>query len=70
MKRPAAVHCEDCRYEWHSATIVEGLRLLGSCPRCNGPLCFDRPALPAVAEVGRPVSSAAPHMVLGLPRDW
>ncbi len=72
---PPAVHCTSCEREWHSEAMAEGLRLIGSCPRCGGDLCFDAPA-PAMAHAdsvemiaadadGRPA-----HMILGMPRGW
>jgi hypothetical protein len=51
--------------------MVDGLRLLGSCPKCGGDLEFrDQPHLagpgsdPPVDRAGR----LAPHLVLGIPR--
>jgi hypothetical protein len=51
--------------------MAEGLRLIGSCPKCNGELEFagatapsDQPSMPA----RQGASDAAPHMVLGVPR--
>jgi hypothetical protein len=47
--------------------MADGLRVLGACPKCKGELEFrDTPeviiaALPAD-------TTAAPHMVLGIPR--
>ena len=66
-RRPPAVACRDCRFAWHSAPMAEGLRLLGSCPRCGGELDFagDEPARPAPVEEAGPHE---PHLVLGLPR--
>lgn len=55
--------------------MAEGLRLIGSCPRCGGELAFATPA-PADAPADTPeqvaasADSRAPHMVLGMPRDW
>jgi hypothetical protein len=63
-----AVHCLGCRYEWHSRAMADGLRLLGSCPKCGGELAF------ADAEPAREASESpnmdvrAPHLVLGVPR--
>jgi hypothetical protein len=48
--------------------MAEGLRLLGTCPKCGGELSF------ADAEPAREASESpkmdvrAPHLVLGLPR--
>ena len=63
-----AVHCVACRYEWHSRVMAEGLRLLGSCPKCGGELEF------AAAQPARQTGESpkmdvrAPHLVLGVPR--
>jgi hypothetical protein len=70
IDRVPAVSCEDCGRSWNSATLVEGLRLVGSCPRCGGALTF-RDAEATAA--GSPVPAAgrdarAPHLVLGIPR--
>jgi hypothetical protein len=49
--------------------MADGLRALGSCPKCNGMLEF-RDAL-AHEEQFEPVPSSgrtAPHLVLGIPR--
>lgn len=50
--------------------MVEGLRLLGLCPRCGGEIEFtDGPpadtGAPGPGDAERPV---APHLVLGIPR--
>jgi hypothetical protein len=71
----AAVHCEGCSYDWRTAAMADGLRLIGSCPRCGGALTFaaDAPVAPPVdtaAELAADTSSRAPHMVLGMPRGW
>ena len=65
--RPPAVKCTDCAFAWHTARMAEGLRLLGSCPRCGGRLEFPDPtaAEDPGAEAAPPVE---PHLVLGLPR--
>jgi hypothetical protein len=68
--RPPAVTCHDCGRSWNSATLVEGLRLLGSCPRCGGTLEFREDdgasAGPATPPQGH--ARLAPHLVLGIPR--
>jgi hypothetical protein len=53
--------------------MAEGLRLLGSCPKCDSALefndadrrddRFDSPLRPALAD-----GPTAPHLVLGIPR--
>lgn len=70
MDRPPAVTCTGCERSWNSASMAEGLKLLGACPRCGGALSFadgqERSALDRL-----PVEAAAalaPHMVLGIPR--
>jgi hypothetical protein len=69
MKRDPAVHCTDCAFAWNSAAMADGLRLLGSCPRCGGGLRFrdDAPA-DAVASAPAVSDEVAPHLVLGIPR--
>ena len=63
-----AVQCLACRYEWRSRVMAEGLRLLGTCPKCDGELAFaeDEPA----REAGESpkIDVRAPHLVLGVPR--
>jgi len=48
--------------------MAEGLRLLGSCPRCHGDLVFADDAPVAVSEAPASPAGVAPHMVLGIPR--
>ena len=69
MERTPAVSCSGCHFAWNSAAMAEGLRLLGSCPKCGGGLVFssDAPAPPSVARTA-PEPAAAPHLVLGIPR--
>jgi len=63
-----AVHCLGCQFEWHSRAMADGLRLLGSCPKCGGELEF-APSEPAHEAAGSPKMDArAPHLVLGVPR--
>ena len=70
MTSTPAVSCTDCGFAWNSTTMAEGLRLLGSCPKCGGVLRFRRPiaadAPPAPRAECAP--AVAPHLVLGLPR--
>lgn len=70
MDRPPAVTCVSCQRVWNSASMAEGLRLLGACPRCGGTLEFaetqDRSALDAVTPEA--AVALAPHLVLGIPR--
>ena len=52
--------------------MADGLRALGSCPKCGGELRFAAPApvaadAPAAAP-SQPADERAPHLVLGVPR--
>ena len=64
-RRPAVV-CTQCGFAWNSAMMAYGLRLLGSCPRCDGRLEFAATAPREPEDVG--ATEVAPHMALGLPR--
>ena len=69
MDRIPAVNCSGCGFGWNSAAMAEGLRLLGSCPKCGGELNFNARAPESpTAERARPAAPAAPHLVLGIPR--
>lgn len=68
-----AVRCSSCSFAWNSAAMAEGLRLIGSCPKCGGDLEFrenvidaptDHVPAPPTDQDGR----LAPHLVLGIPR--
>jgi hypothetical protein len=49
--------------------MVDGLRLLGSCPKCSGELVFrDEQRDEDRFEVTAATQQAAPHLVLGIPR--
>lgn len=68
-----AVRCSSCEFKWNSPAMAEGLRLLGSCPKCSGELIFAGDAEPVVhateaAERFAPAALTAPHLVLGIPR--
>lgn len=67
MEHTPAVSCSGCGFAWNSATMAEGLRLLGSCPKCSGELLF-RSEAPAPPRAARFDSAQAPHLVLGIPR--
>lgn len=71
MERTPAVSCSGCGFTWNSDAMAEGLRLLGSCPKCGGALLFraDAPEAPRASrgEVARD-EPVAPHLVLGIPR--
>lgn len=69
------VRCGGCAFQWFSATLAHGLRIVGSCPRCGGALEFlvaveepDEP--PASAEADRRLDALGPAAVLGRPSDW
>lgn len=65
-----AVSCGDCGRTWNSASLAEGLRLLGACPRCGGTLEFRDDAQPVAGPPTPPERQAPvePHLVLGIPR--
>jgi len=63
-----AVHCRDCGFDWNSPAMADGLRLLGSCPKCGGTLTFDAPEPAPEAPEGPIMDVRAPHLVLGVPR--
>jgi hypothetical protein len=62
------VHCLACEYEWHTRVMAEGLRLLGSCPKCGGELEFTDAAPEGEARPLPVVDVRPPHLVLGVPR--
>jgi hypothetical protein len=69
MSDEFAVRCTVCEFRWNTPAMVEGLRILGACPKCRGELEFRADAVEAVAVEARVTDiSAAPHMVLGIPR--
>jgi hypothetical protein len=69
MGQAPAARCQGCDYTWNSAGMVEGLRLIGKCPRCSGQLAFADPSGAAEAPSPDPeVAARAPHLVLGVPR--
>ena len=63
-----AVHCLACQYEWHTRVMAEGLRLLGSCPKCGGELAFADAQPAREAPESPKMDVRAPHLVLGVPR--
>lgn len=68
---PPAVTCSTCSRSWNSASMAEGLRLLGQCPRCGGELTFAAEGAPASAMSRLSPETAvsmAPHLVMGIPR--
>jgi hypothetical protein len=70
VSKSPAVACTSCARTWNSASMVEGLKLMGSCPRCGGALEFggDGTAPHAVEATRTGVPGQAPHLVLGIPR--
>jgi hypothetical protein len=75
MPSVPAVRCTACGFAWNSAAMAEGLKLIGTCPKCDGTLEF-RDQLDAS---GRPLDiegdaeraatkGVAPHLALGIPR--
>ena len=62
------VSCTSCERRWYSATLAEGLRSVGHCPRCGGELRFAGQAGPTQSEDPAATSGVAPHLVLGVPR--
>ena len=70
-----AVRCSDCAYAWNSAAMAEGLKLIGSCPKCGGELIFrdevkvSGPFLDIEGDAERAAEKGvAPHLALGIPR--
>ncbi len=70
MVRPPVVRCRACAFEWHSAAMADGLRVLGTCPRCSGELEFlaDEPQGDRFAKPAETPRETAPHLILGIPR--
>jgi hypothetical protein len=48
--------------------MAEGLRLLGSCPKCGGELAFADAQPARDAPESPKMDVRAPHLVLGVPR--
>ena len=65
-----AVRCSSCAFAWNSSAMAEGLRLLGSCPKCGGALAFADDDAGATDRFERTDGhgASAPHLVLGIPR--
>jgi hypothetical protein len=70
MSDDFAVRCTSCGFRWNTAAMVEGLRVLGACPKCRGTLEFRdaAPAAAAVLDARDEDAAAAPHLVMGIPR--
>jgi hypothetical protein len=64
-----AVRCRGCGFTWNTAAMAEGLRVLGSCPKCAGALEFGARAKGGTSAASDTApTAAAPHLVLGVPR--
>jgi hypothetical protein len=63
-----AARCKACEFTWHSAAMADGLRVLGSCPKCKGELEFGALGGDAASTPEVQASTAEPHLVLGIPR--
>ena len=73
MRSSPRVRCEDCDFAWYGATAAHGLRLIGACTRCGGPLAFlaaDEPAPSAAPPVTERLAGLSPAAVLGTPTSW
>jgi hypothetical protein len=70
MSDDFAARCKGCGFTWNTPAMAEGLRVLGSCPKCKGELEFGGRAgkAPEPAADPAPPTSDAPHLVLGIPR--
>jgi hypothetical protein len=69
MSPAPAARCTACGFTWNSAAMADGLRLIGSCPKCDGALEFNADAEPERRfDAGSAARPTAPHLVLGIPR--
>jgi hypothetical protein len=70
MSPAPSVRCSGCGFSWNSSAMADGLRVLGSCPKCNGDLMFREQTLQEDRFESTPSASRtdAPHLVLGIPR--
>jgi hypothetical protein len=71
MRPVPRVQCDDCCFQWYGASSADGLRVIGTCPRCSGHLRFlaeDAPA--STFDVTVRLNRVAPAAVLGLPTTW
>lgn len=74
MSDDFAARCRSCGATWNSATMADGLRVLGACPKCRGQLEFGAraqatPPTGRGSVAARPADATAPHLVLGIPRQ-
>ena len=71
MRPSPRVICGECHFAWYGPTAAHGLRLMGSCPRCDGELEFLTEEEPtAVPAAGDELVRVAPASILGLPTSW
>lgn len=70
MSPAPTVRCSGCGFSWNSVAMADGLRLLGTCPKCSGELVFRDEAHREDRFETTPSASRteAPHLVLGIPR--
>ena len=68
------VWCDDCGFEWHGRISAEGLRVIGSCPRCQGHLEFRDDSSSTAPATEKPgggeQEELQPWQVLGTPSTW
>lgn len=62
------VRCSSCSRSWHSRTMANGLRDVGSCPRCGGELVWSDDVAGEEPATAHDAAGVAPHLVLGVPR--
>jgi hypothetical protein len=71
MRSNPRVRCRDCDFAWYGATAAHGLRVVGSCTRCDGDLDFlTQDEVPAAAPVTERLAGLSPAAVLGTPTSW
>jgi hypothetical protein len=70
MDAAPVVTCSSCSRVWRSAAMAEGLRYVGTCPRCGGELSFhdEAPALTGAEPAAQALSGVEPHLALGIPK--
>ena len=61
MSPAPSVRCSGCGFSWNSAAMADGLRLLGSCPKCSGQLEFLDEAAAEDRVFFAPAPAAAPR---------
>ena len=71
MRPVPRVTCAGCCSAWYGAAAADGLRIVGSCPKCGGHLEFLAAHTTAADfEVNERLASVSPAAVLGLPTSW